>query len=47
MRYFRKPAPILDIDLEAGDTYLAELSYRAQIARTMPGHEDDVFAWIN
>lgn len=44
---FSNPTPILDRSLDQDDSFLAELSSRALIARYDGAHEDVILDWIN
>ena len=47
IKHLQETIPVLDMDLEAGDTYLAELARRAAIAHYDESQRDAVLHWIN
>ena len=47
IKHLKESTPVLDMDLEAGDTYLAELARRAAISNYDESQRDAVLHWIN
>ncbi len=47
MKRYRAITPIVDADLDAGDSYLAELGRRAYAARSVNAQRFAVSDWLN